>query len=1131
MKNKKGILVLLALVVTVLVSVPAFTASTAEGGGDDGLTFKGNFGGSVADYFQSVAAVPGDAVAAGYSQQGSFGNGDWTGTAARGDQDAIIAKHVIPVTDISVTDITEVPSAATAGTPLTLTGTVFPSDASYKTITWSVKNAGTTGATISGDVLSTTATGTVTVTATISNGKGVGTPYTKDFTIFVNPAQIKYITATSDLNSAITPSGEVPVFSETSQYFAFTPNAGYYISSVTVDGVALSLYEVQMNNGSGYTFSNMTGDHTIDVKSAPLPTITPTSDSNSTISPSGTMTVEYGAFLNVVFSPNEGHYISSVTVNGVDRPLTQYTMHNEEMYLVVMTSDYTIDVKSAPLPIITATADSNSMVYPSGSVAVWSGSTQYFYFFPNTGYFISSVMVDGVALSFERGQMELEGIYIFSNVTGDHTIDVKSAPLPIITATADSNSMISPSGIVTVENGSSRSFTFRPSAGYFISSVTVDGVDIPLSQADMSSGVYTFSNVTSDHTIDVKSASLPVITATADSNSTISPSGIVTITHISGQPFTFRPKAGYYISSVTVDGIVLSLSETEMRFGGNYDFPLMTGDHTIDVKSAPLPIITATADSNSTISPSGTAAVQYGMNQSFTFRPKAGYYISSVTVDGIVLSLSETEMRFGGSYTFSNVTGDHTIDVESSVVPYFTITATADSSSMVYPGGTVSVLSWSSLTFSFYPNTRHYMSSVTVDGIVLSLSETEMRFGGSYTFSNVTGDHTIDVKSALLPIITATADSNSTISPSGAVSVQPGSSQTFIFSANAGYTLSSVTVDGTALTSAQMTARSYTFSNVTADHTIDVKSIRTPPTYYYITATSDPGATISPSGKIAVEKGTSQTFTFAVNAGYTLYGYFSSVKVDGMALSQEEIARGQYTFRSVNMNHTIEVSTTTLPGPFDYSITVTNLEVKSGLVYTTLDSSVKEVNKGGWVSVSFAKKPEHFVFEVKVDGVALSYAEKNRGSYIFNNVTSDHTIEIVYAKDGGITAVLPTEYVSPMFDIIPIPAEWLRWLTPHVVVETMYIESDTIAKVNQAIKMGLPPSDVEGLAVAITVEAISYFVPVLGYVSLIVDMWNFVIINNILNEMIDKDVNKNGILLVVAKTPGGLIGGYMIEQQ
>ena len=94
----------------------------------------------------------------------------------------------ITVSNIAVTGITDVPDKATTGTPLTLTGTVAPANATSKTIAWSMVSAGTTGAKIEkgGSAFNATAAGTVTIRATIANGAADGTNYTQDFTITVS---------------------------------------------------------------------------------------------------------------------------------------------------------------------------------------------------------------------------------------------------------------------------------------------------------------------------------------------------------------------------------------------------------------------------------------------------------------------------------------------------------------------------------------------------------------------------------------------------------------------------------------------------------------------------------------------------------------------------------------------------------------------------------------------------------------------------------------------------------------------------------------------------------------------------------------------------------------------------------
>ena len=67
--------------------------------------------------------------------------------------------------------------------------------------------------------------------------------------------------------------------------------------------------------------------------------------------------------------------------------------------------------------------------------------------------------------------------------------------------------------------------------------------------------------------------------------------------------------------------------------------------------------ITATAGTGGTLSPNGSVYVADGADQTFTFYPNTNYAVSSVTVDGTPVSWS------GNSYTFTNVTAPHTIEV------------------------------------------------------------------------------------------------------------------------------------------------------------------------------------------------------------------------------------------------------------------------------------------------------------------------------------------------------------------------------------------------------------------------------------------------------------------------------------
>jgi hypothetical protein len=207
---------------------------------------------------------------------------------------------------------------------------------------------------------------------------------------------------------------------------------------------------------------------------------------------------------------------------------------------------------------------------------------------------------------------------------------------------------------------------------------------------------------------------------------------------------------------------------------------------------------------NGSISPSSAVVDSLGMSQTFTITPAANYKISAVTVDGA--SVGEVS-----SYTFSNVTANHTIAASFTVASStYTISASAGTNGTITPSGSVSVSYGGSQTFSITPNTGYQVKDVLVDG-------TSAGAVTSYTFSNVTAAHSIAASFiAKTNTVAASAGTNGTITPSGSVSVSYGGSQTFSITPSTNYKISTVTVDGKSVGAVS----SYTFSSVTAAHNI-----------------------------------------------------------------------------------------------------------------------------------------------------------------------------------------------------------------------------------------------------------------------------------------------------------------------
>ena len=240
--------------------------------------------------------------------------------------------------------------------------------------------------------------------------------------------------------------------------------------------------------------------------------------------------------------------------------------------------------------------------------------------------------------------------------------------------------------------------------------------------------------------------------------------------------------------------------------------------------------ITASAGSGGSISESGEIKVDDGVTKTFTFTPNEGYKISDVLVDGVSVGAVS-------SYTFSNITENHTVSVSFSIITY-TISASAGIGGSISPSGNISVNHGSNKTFSISPNSGYKIDNVIVDGISVGSVN-------SYTFSNITENHTIHVTFRQVYNIDVSCGENGSISESGSIEVEPNSSKTFTFTPNDGYMVDTVIVDGTDIGR----VNNYTFENITSNHTLSVSFIIASYSVYVIDNTNKDGIEAYPTEK------------------------------------------------------------------------------------------------------------------------------------------------------------------------------------------------------------------------------------------------------------------------------------------
>jgi hypothetical protein len=354
-------------------------------------------------------------------------------------------------------------------------------------------------------------------------------------TFLVLDQQTYTITPSAGAHGAISPATAQVLTGGTEATFTMIPDSGYHVLDVLVDGVVVSF------SGTTYHFGPLTSDHTISVAFSALPTfsIVATAGSGGAISPSGTQAITTGFDATFTITPDAGHHIVSVLVDGSPvGAVASYTFHN-------VTAAHTISATFAidTFSIITS-AGSGGAISPTGTRIVDWGTTTTFTITPDTGYHIENVFVDTVSVGAST-------TVVFSDVTRDHTLSVTFALTTIaITPSSGLGGAIVPSGLQAVTPGSDATFTISPNSGFYTVAVLVDGVSVgPVSS-------YTFHNVTTSHTISATFHAKVVTSLTMNtSHSTVTHGhtdyffGVLTPTMANGQHVKFyvrRPGSSIY---------------------------------------------------------------------------------------------------------------------------------------------------------------------------------------------------------------------------------------------------------------------------------------------------------------------------------------------------------------------------------------------------------------------------------------------------------------------------------------------------------------------------------------------------------------------------------------------------------
>ncbi|MDD4163730.1 MAG: hypothetical protein PHD66_00700 [Eubacteriales bacterium] len=523
---------------------------------------------------------------------------------------------------------------------------------------------------------------------------GAGNEYTftvgetNNFEIITEGASIVY----ASLEVVVSEGGNVSVSPEGSTYPAgtsleltFAASASYTLASVTINGVEIAPGQI---SGNKYSFI-INSDTVVTVVYKKSYTITTTvgvggkiSINGETVSGSSTVKVAEGTDVVLVVTPNLGYKVASVRIDNITVAL------NEE-------SSYTIPSVSSGAKIqvsfeattetqynIVATAGPGGTISPSGNTnPVESGKSKSFEIYPNSGYEIDTVTVDGNAVAISNNK------YTFSGVISNHTIhatfkavsptsdfiepeDIDWATTGTITIDISKQTKVSAEVFQKIKTDySDRKVVFEsgsykwiiPESGEITCSSAAGDFAITVN------GGSNYNNIASLINMKVESLNYKVVTY---GRSIIFPKGTELVFYMGGdysnkpvQHLIYNGAENKLVNPINSSGVSEVSVQTATSDGWvtviyNNDSDIIFSEELQGYYK-----IAASASAGGTINPAGNQTIETGGEIVFEIKANEGYVISSLKVDGVEVSdaLGQTSYTYSA---FKNVSQDHTISAE-----------------------------------------------------------------------------------------------------------------------------------------------------------------------------------------------------------------------------------------------------------------------------------------------------------------------------------------------------------------------------------------------------------------------------------------------------------------------------------
>ena len=798
----------------------------------------------------------------------------------------------------------------------------------------------------------------------------------------------------------LTPGGTISVVPGTSVTFTLTLADGYRFVDMRINGNEVPPSET-------FVVGDVTADMNIELwlmKTDVDPgmyVIHAEHNGHGSVTPSD-CEVAAGGSVTLTVSPNDGYMVSSVLVN-----YSEVELSDGKLVLSDIDGNKVVSVTFEEIEYtetVTVSVGDNGTVSPSGDVPLAYGDDLTISIVPDEGYRISKVTMDGEDVTSSVTGQEL----VLREVKSNHDITVAFEKITYTVAVSSGgHGSVDPDGDVLVEYGDSLTVKIAPDTGYVLKSVILDGIDVTSSVSGL---VFVLNDVVSDHSVRVEFEVITyTVTVTAGENGSADPTTSV-VEYGKSLKIVFIPEPGYRTSYLTINGGDRIVPDDRT----NYVIDDIIEDKAVEVfferDDSAYASVSVAIVGHGTVNDNSDSfkdEVLKGNSYTITSVPSEGYRLSKVLVDNVEVPTS------GGVYVLNNIARDTAVEVVFEIL-MFTVTVNVGEHGSC-DQQTQAVEYGSDLTFTFTPDSRYAVHSVTVDGVPVEIVD------GTYVLRDIRADHVVAVTFWKVEFdIEVSAGENGSASPSGIQRVQENESLTVVFTPSEGYTYDSVLVDGEEGT---LTNGTYVFSNVLADHEISVTFKR-----IVITVSIDPteGGSVEASSEAPYYYGDPLTLTFTPDVWYGL----KSVTVNGVDVTAQ-LTDSKYVFSALTEDQTVSavfekytvVDRIEVEGPSktvyassentldtsgltvtayytdgssrvvtDYELSPTDLTGKSGVVTVTVRYSESYSNTDKTVEASFSVK--------KASGEFTAYVTEYNGAAV-NERLSQYVFDLKGLEPGG----------------------------------------------------------------------------------------------------------------------------------